>query len=137
MDHLNNDEAAIRAVEERFAAAFNAGDIDAIMKNYVPDKSLVVFDVVPRKNYTGAEAYRENWMDFFTHFKGRPKIDITDLSISLDGKLAFSHSFQHVTGTDQSGQPVDRWVRVTDGYRKIDGHWLIVLEHVSMPVELH
>jgi len=76
-------------------------------------------------------------MDFFTHFKGRPRIDITDLSISVEGNLAFSHSFQHVPGTDKKDQPVDRWVRVTDGYRKIGDKWLIVLEHVSMPVELH
>lgn len=137
MNNLSDDEAAIRAVEERFTAAFNAGDIDTIMNNYVQDKSLVVFDVVPRTNYTGADTYRENWVDFFTHFKGRPRIDITDLSISVEGNLAFSHSFQHVTGTDKKDQPVDRWVRVTDGYRKIGGKWLIVLEHVSMPVELH
>jgi len=130
----SNDEAAIRALEARFAAAFNAGDIDAIMKNYVPDKSLVIFDVVPRKSYRGADTYRENWVDFFTHFNGRPKIDITDLDISVNDNLGFSYSIQHVTGTDKKGHPVDRWVRVTDGYRKIDGHWLIVLEHVSVAV---
>ena len=32
MNNLSDDEAAIRAVEERFTDAFNAGDIDAIMK---------------------------------------------------------------------------------------------------------
>jgi len=35
------DEAAIRALESRFAAAFNAKDLDAIMKIYVPDESLL------------------------------------------------------------------------------------------------
>ncbi len=29
----SDDEAAVRALEDRFAAAFNAGDIDAMMKN--------------------------------------------------------------------------------------------------------
>ena len=33
-----DDKAAIRALEDRFAAAFNAGDIDGIIKSYVPDK---------------------------------------------------------------------------------------------------
>jgi hypothetical protein len=42
-----DDEAAIRALEDRFTAAVNAGDVDAIMKSYVADESLVVFDVVP------------------------------------------------------------------------------------------
>jgi hypothetical protein len=27
-------------------------------------------------------------------------------------------------------------VRVTNGYRKIDGNWLIVHSHVSVPVDL-
>jgi ketosteroid isomerase-like protein len=132
----SDDEAAIRVLEDRFAAAFNAGDIDAIMKNYLQDKSLVVFDVVPRKQYLGADAYRKDWVDLFSHFKGTPKIAITDLGITVDGNLGFSHSFQHVTGTDMQGHPVDRTVRVTDGYRKIGGEWLIVLEHVSVPVDL-
>jgi ketosteroid isomerase-like protein len=131
-----DDEAAIRALEDRFAAAFNAGNVDAIMKNYIPDKSLVVFDVVPRKEYLGADAYRKDWMDFFTHFKDTPKIAITDLGIIVDGNVGFSHSFQHVTGTDLQGHSVDRTVRVTDGYRKIGGNWLIVLEHISVPVDL-
>jgi hypothetical protein len=36
----SEDEAAIRALEDKFAAAFNAGAVDAMMKNYIPDKSL-------------------------------------------------------------------------------------------------
>ncbi|MGH7125632.1 MAG: hypothetical protein ACREFI_14760, partial [Stellaceae bacterium] len=40
----SKDEAAIKALEMRFAAAFNAKDLNAIMKVYVPDESLLVFD---------------------------------------------------------------------------------------------
>ena len=39
--------ADIRALEDRFVAAFKAKDVDAIMKVYAPDQTLVVFDVVP------------------------------------------------------------------------------------------
>jgi hypothetical protein len=45
-----DDEAAIRALEDGFAAAVGAGDVEAIMKSYLPNQSLVVFDVVPRGN---------------------------------------------------------------------------------------
>jgi uncharacterized protein (TIGR02246 family) len=131
-----NNEAAIRALEDKFAAAFNAGDIDAMMKNYIPDNSLVVFDVVPPRQHLGADAYRKAWEHFFTHFRGTPKIAITDLSITVDGNIGFSHSIQHVTGIDTQGHSIDRTVRVTDGYRKIGDNWLIVLEHVSVPVDL-
>lgn len=50
--------------------------------------------------------------------------------------FGFSHGSQHVIGTDARGRAVDRTVRVTDGYRKIGGTWLIALEHVSVPVDL-
>src|ERR1700688_4520718 len=116
-----DDEAAIRALEDRFAAAFNAGDVNAIMKNYVPDQSLVVFDLVPPRQYLGADAYRKDWVDVLAMLQGPPKFDITDLAVTVEGTLVFSHSIQHVSGTDTEGQPIDVTVRVTDGYRKIGG----------------
>lgn len=131
-----DDEAAIRALEDRFAAAVNAGDVDGIMKNYIPGNTLVVFDVVPRKEYLGADAYRKGWQDFFSRFKGIPKLTIIDLRITVNGSIAFSHSFMNTKGTDLQDHPVDRTVRVTAGYRKINGNWLIVHEHISLPVDL-
>jgi ketosteroid isomerase-like protein/catechol 2,3-dioxygenase-like lactoylglutathione lyase family enzyme len=131
----SDDEAAIRALQDRFAAAVNAGDVDGIMKNYVPDKSLVVFDVVPRKEYFGADAYRAAWVDFFTHYKGTPKLTIHDLTITIDGNVGFGHSFMNIKGTSAQGQAIDRITRVTAGYRKIAGNWLIVHEHISVPVD--
>lgn len=132
---LLDDEAEIRAVEERFIAAFNAGDIDAMMKSYVPDKSFVIFDVVPRKENHGADVYRKDWEEFFSHFKRRPTITISNLGITADDRIGFSHSIQRIKGVDIQGRPVDRTVRVTDGYRKVEGKWLIALEHVSVPVD--
>ena len=130
------DEAAIRALEDRFITACNAGDINAIMKTYVPDQSLVVFDLPPPRQYLGADAFRKDWMNFLASFKGRPKFDLTDLAVAVEGNLGFSHSIQRVRGTDTKGQPIDITVRVTDGYRKIGGDWVIVHEHVSVPVDL-
>lgn len=132
----SGEEAAIRTLTDRFLKAFNAGDIDAIMKNYIWDESLVVFDLVPRKQYLGADAYREAWGEMFSRFEGHAQMEIAHHAITVDGSVAFGHCFSHVTGTDKQGHPVDRWVRVTNGYRKIAGNWLIVLEHISMPVDL-
>ena len=82
----------------------------------------------------GANDYRKDWVDFLGTFKGPIKFELSDLSITADGSLGFGHSIQHITGTDTKGKPVDFTVRVTDGYRKINGKWLIVQEHVSVPV---
>lgn len=52
-----------------------------------------------------------------------------------DGNLAVAHRIQHLVVTDKDGKKTDLTARVTDGYRKINGKWLIVLEHVSVPVD--
>ena len=35
-----------------------------------------------------------------------------------------------------NGQKSDLWVRAIDCYRKINGHWLVTHEHISVPVDL-
>jgi ketosteroid isomerase-like protein len=130
------DEASIKALEKRFVDAVNAKDVDAIMKAYVPDESLLVFDVIPPRQYVGAKAYAKDWADFFGFFKGPLKFEMTDLSVTADGTIGYSHSIQRVTGTNTKDQAIDLIVRVTDVYRKINGNWLIVHEHVSIPVDL-
>ena len=108
-----DDEAKIRALENQFAAAVNAKDLDAIMKVYVPDETLLVFDVVPPLQYVSAKAYRKDWEDFLALF------EITDLQITAADPLGYSHSIQRVSGTDTKGQPIDLTVRLTYVYRKI------------------
>ena len=130
------DEAAIRALESRFAAAFNAKDLDAIMKVYVPDESLLVFDVVPPRQYAGAKAYRKDWQDLLGMFPGPLKFEVSDLHVFASGRLGYGYSIQHLSGADAKGQTIDLTVRVTDVYRKIKGRWLVVHEHVSVPVDL-
>jgi uncharacterized protein (TIGR02246 family) len=132
----SDDEQAIRDLESRFVAAFNAKDVDAIMKVYVPDQTLIVFDVVPPRQYVGADAYRKDWEGLFATFKGPLKFELSDLTIVADGNLGYGHSIQRLSGTDAKGQPLELIVRVTDAYRKIDGKWLVAHEHVSVPVDL-
>jgi uncharacterized protein (TIGR02246 family) len=136
-DTKSKDEAEIRALEQRFSAAFKAKDIDTIMSGYVPDETLFVFDVVPPRQYVGAKAYRKDWEDFLAAFPGPvDTFEISDLSVMTDGNLGVSHSIQRAVLTDKDGKKADITFRVTDVYRKIKGKWLIVHEHVSVPVDL-
>jgi len=132
----SDDEAEIKALEGQFAAALTAKDLDKIMAVYVPDESLFIFDVIPPRQYVGAKAYRDDWKGFLDGFNGPIKFDMSDLSVIARGNLAFGHNIQHLTGTGKDGKPFDITVRVTDDYRKIRGKWLIVQEHVSVPVDL-
>jgi uncharacterized protein (TIGR02246 family) len=132
----SEDEARIEALVAALTTAVNAKDVDAIMKVYVPDESLVVFDIIPPRQYVGAKAFRTNTENFVALFKGPVKFEVSDLHIEADGTLGYSHSIQHVSGTDAKGQPIDLTWRDTAAYRKIGGNWLIVHEHGSVPVDL-
>jgi ketosteroid isomerase-like protein len=130
------DEAVIRAAEERFAASVSAKDVDGIMKIYIPTESLQVFDVIPPRQYVGATAYRKDWEGFLGSLKGPVKYEVSDFTVAADRALGYAHSIQHLTATDTKDHLIDLTVRVTDVFRKTNGKWLIVHEHISIPVDL-
>ena len=131
-----DDKADIAALEKRVGAGIEAKDADAVLANYIPGDSLVVFDLVPPRQYTGAEAYKKDWAGVFAGCADSPKFEISDLDITADSKLAFSHSIQHFACTDPKGNKLDMTMRATDAYRKVTGKWVIVHEHLSAPIDL-
>jgi ketosteroid isomerase-like protein len=132
----SNDIARIRNLEDKLAAAVVARNLDAIMQVYAPDETLFVFDVIPPRQYVGAKAYRKDWDEFLGSTKGPLKYDVTDVAVSAVGTVAYGHSIQHLVATGVKGDPIDLTMRVTDVYRNIKGNWVIVQEHISVPVDL-
>jgi len=53
-----------------------------------------------------------------------------------EGDCPQQYGIQRVAGTDKQGKKLDLTVRVTDVYKKTRGRWLIIHEHVSVPVDL-
>ena len=130
------DDQAIRSIQSSLAEAFNAKNIDGIMKVYAPGDTLVVFDVMPPRQFNGAAEYRKNLQSLFAFLKGPIKFSISDLVILTDGDVSYSRSIQHINSTDPNGDPYSLIVRLTDVYRKINDKWLIIHEHASVPVNL-
>lgn len=131
------DKAQIQALEEQLAAAIAAKDVDKILTFYAPGEDLFVFDLIPPRQYVGADAWRKNFEGFFATVAAGPMTNqISDLDITADGKIAFAHYTSHMTTTDKSGAKVEMVMRSTDGLKKIKGKWLIVHEHNSVPVDL-
>ena len=131
-----SDEAAIKALEANIATSAQAKDVDAIMKNYVPDETLVVFDVIPPRQYVGADAFKKDWQGFLDGFNGPITFENSDMQVVADGKLGYVHYIQHVSGSGKDGKPIEITTRITDVLRKTRGKWVIVHEHVSVPVDV-
>ena len=124
----------IRALVDGFATAVRDKNIDALMAHYAPE--LVVFNVAPPLRDKGIDVNRKTWSEWFDGFKGGIDYEVRDLTIIGNDDVAFSHSLNHVAGESRDGGRVDGWVRVTVGYHKHGGRWLVTHEHVSMPIDM-
>ena len=131
------DVADIKAMADRFIKALQTRDVNAIMAFYVPDASLFVFDVTPPRQYVGADAYRKDWEGLLGLFPGPITATTTNIDVTAGGgDLAWAHSIQNIAGTMKDGKKLDLTVRITDGYKRVNGQWLIAHEHVSVPVDV-
>jgi ketosteroid isomerase-like protein len=130
-----DDVGQIEALEQGFGAAFTAKDVDKIMSFYAKD-NLFVFDLTPPRERTSWNDYRKDWQDFFAGNPGPAGFTLTELNVTAIGTVAFSHGIQDAFVTAGNGSKAEVISRVTRIYRKTAGKWLIVEEHVSVPVDL-
>jgi len=132
----NPDKAAILSLENTYNEGFNSRDVDKIMSVYAPGKQLFVFDVVPPREYSSWEAYKKDWEELFAAFSGPIKNTISEQTVHVVGSLAYGHNIQTGEMTRKDGTKMAIVARTTDVYRKMNGKWLIVEEHNSVPVDL-
>ncbi len=129
-------EQELRLLNNRLAEAIRAKDIDKIMECYQKSEKLVVFDVIPPREYNGWDAYKANWQGFLGQCKDSPVWDESDLHFMGGRSWAFSHSIVHVACATTQNTKLDLVLRVTNGYANFGGKWLIAHQHISVPVDL-
>ena len=127
-------EPPIRQRIEDWTKAVRAKDIDGAMSLYAPN--IVSFDLDPPLRYRGTDNKRRAWQKLFAAYPGPIAYEVREVNVTTHGELAFVHSLNHVHGTLASGHVTDMWVRWTACFRRIDGVWLIVHDHVSVPADL-
>ncbi len=126
------DHDAILAVCGRLGAAHDAKDIKGILSCYAPGARI--FDMAPPLESRGldadtAAAWHDAWIE-------PPQFDARNVDIMVEGSLAFMIGVHRIRGTKKTGECIDQWFRVTTCFQKIDGQWLIIHDHSSVPVPL-
>jgi PhnB protein len=121
--------AEIRLIVEAQIEALRARDAQALLAHHAAD--LVAFDLAPPlmtrgPDLAGTEAWLATW-------SGPIELEVHELSIELADPIGYGTSLNRMRGTKTDGTRVDLWVRATVGYRRIEGRWRIVHEHVSVP----
>jgi len=127
-------EAHIRQRIQDWARAIHAKDIDGVVSLYASD--IVSFDINPPLRYAGTEGKRRAWQAAFAAYDGPIAYEVRDLNVTVDGDLGFAHSLNHVSGTLANGRNSGMWLRWSACFRRIDGGWLVVHDHASIPADL-
>ena len=70
---------------------------------------------------------------WFDTWVGPIDLDLQELRIDVADGLAVSTGLSRMRGIKTDGLKVDLWVRATMAYRKVDGRWTVIHEHVSVP----
>lgn len=128
---MSDDEAAIRRLIDAWSRALEAKDLDGLVADYADD--AVMFDAIPPYKTVGKEAIRQAWASCLPYFPEKFRSEHRDIVIHVSGDTAIMHGMHHFI-PEQADDPIGRnWLRVTVGYRRIDGKWKSVHDHISTP----
>ena len=124
------DEQQIREMVLRWADAVHTGDLDRVLTDHAPD--IVMFDVPPPEHgVRGQQAYRDTWPPFFEWQRAGAVFDIVELSVIAGDDVAFAWALLRCGSTDELVADPDRRLRLTLGFRKEAGRWIVTHEHHS------
>ena len=129
------DTTEIRRVVLARAAAVAAKDAAAMVAHNAPE--IVEYNLAPplRQPSAGRDVGPvEKWLGTF---QGPMSMEIRDLEVTAEGAVAFCTSLNCLTATPVGQtESFSLWFRVTLGLRRIEGEWLVVHEHESVPFEM-
>ena len=124
--------ADVRGVFDRWLKAVQTRNLDGVTDGH--DDDIVMFDVADPPQLNGIDEYRDIWENFFPWFGAKGIFEPSELTITAGDDVAFSHCLVRCIGSTPS--EVEKPIRLTLCYRKIEGEWLIVHEHHSVAWEL-
>ncbi len=120
----------VNTVDDAWAKAANAGDVEGLVALYAPDAVLYAPDSMEAR---GTAAIRALYTAMFA------ANTVSNASITstyqTSGDLSTGWGTATLTMTPKAGgAPMTATVRVTAVAKKIDGKWLYVADHASVPV---
>lgn len=130
----NNEQSVkeVKAAMDTWANALYNKDLEAMHKDYASQYCL--YDVKATTN--NVQETKELWKECFPFFD-KPKVEYKDMVIHASDDMAIVYFRSRITGMSVPipDDMANAWLRGTVGYRKVDGKWLCVHEHVSFPVD--
>lgn len=126
--------AEITALEREMEGLYNSPEFPknpAIMHRFLsPDMTLI--DIMQPGRFQGA-ATLKHADEVGVSFLG--KVTFQNLNVQADANLGYVEYIQYFVGKTPAGQPFEMNLYTTDIWRKVDGKWLMVHQHVTLPMD--
>lgn len=113
-------------------AAVIGQQIDHLIDQCAQDVSM--FDVSTQMD--GIDAYKKEWQKFSPFFNEHMQIVRRDMKIYASDDLAVLHCHSKVENSILKDQLQMPWCRTTLCLQKKAGQWLVVHQHISMPIDM-
>ena len=124
-------ESGMNPAGEAFVKAFKANDLDAVVALYAPDAVLFPPDSMAAN---GKDAIRQSYAGLMNNFTIQD-ITITDAHHDTKGDLSFGWGMFSLTFVPKAGgEPMHMEGRFTDVSKRVNGKWLYILDHASVPL---
>ncbi len=129
-----SDEATFRKLTDDYCAAWSSGNAEAPGKFYEKTAGLVFYDLAPFSYHSWDEYHLGVQKEFL---EGAASIKLTagqDLRVSRRGTIAWTTEPMHLSVTEKNGQSSEMDIRYTGIWEKHGTSWLLVHEHLSVPL---
>ena len=119
-----------QTLQEGFMAALRSNDIDGLAACYTADATNFAIDSM---SGTGPESVRASWGGFFEAFTVTAA-ELSDEHMEVSGGLAAAWGLFTITAVPAGGgEAVVFKGRYMDVAKNLDGSWLYVADHASVP----
>jgi ketosteroid isomerase-like protein len=124
--------AAADAVDQQFLAAFNKGDVDAIMATYWQSPTLVSIGL-GGMGLQGWDSTKASWAELFGAMPGA-QLEFTTHQNEAFGDVAIGSGTWRLTTPVAGGDTQVMQGRYSDVKAFRDGKWVYVMDHASVPL---
>ncbi|MFL6274285.1 MAG: YybH family protein [Blastocatellia bacterium] len=128
-------DAEFRKLITDYYADWSKFNTDAPAKYYAKDADLIFFDIAPMK-YTSWKEYSEGVQKYFFATANSATLtpNMNDLKITRRGNVAWTTVTFRLSIAPKAGGTQELGARHTAIWERRGGHWLIVHEHISVPL---
>ncbi len=130
----SGDDASFRKLIDDYCAAWSTGNTDNAAKYYAKDDGLIFYDVTPF-SYHGWKEYVPGVKKALLDNAAEAKLTAgKDLKVTRRGTVAWTTVPMHLYEKTKDGKVIEADLRYTGIWEKRGSSWLLVHEHLSVPM---